>query len=148
MILCYLKYKWKKHLLLGKKFGEGREHLVYLKGDYVYKVVMKKTKNIIDFIEFILEYIKLRNVIPFQVPNKFVGIVFFEGRFYPIFKQKKLDPLTIYNEDFVKAINKLVEDVPLHKGQYICDLRPCNFGMLNGELKAFDVYTRWKCENY
>jgi len=65
MILCCLKYRWKKHLLLGKKFGEGREHLVYSKGDYVYKVLMKKTKSVISFIELILEYIKLRNVIPF-----------------------------------------------------------------------------------
>jgi hypothetical protein len=147
-MICYLKYKWRKHLLLGKKLGEGREHLVYSKGDYVYKVVINKSNNIINFIDLIVEYIKVRNSIPFQVPCKFIGIAIFNGYICPIFKQRKLEPLNMDITTFIEESNKLLKNVILFKGQYICDIRPCNFGMLDGKLKAFDVYTRWKCENY
>jgi hypothetical protein len=86
MILCYLKYKWKKHLLLGTKIGEGNEQLVYAKGDYVYKVRYKKTSNPIDFIEYVIDYLKRRNCVPFQMPYKFIGIAYLDNHFYPIFK--------------------------------------------------------------
>ena len=139
MILCYLKYKWKKHLLLGTKIGEGSEHIVFAKGDYVYKVRDKKTSNPIDFIEYVIDYLKRRNCIPFQIPCKFAGIVFLNKHFYPVFKQQRIEPMTLDMDTFYKKITEYIDMVPLGKNQYLNDVRLANFGVLNGELKAFDV---------
>lgn len=139
MILCYLKYKWKKHLLLGTKIGEGSEHIVFAKGDYVYKVRDKKTKSLIDFIEYVIDYLKRRNCIPFQIPCKFTGIVFLNKHFYPIFKQQKIEPMTLDKDIYYKKLDEYLAMVPLKKNQYLNDIRLANFGVLNGELKAFDV---------
>lgn len=139
MILCYLKYKWKKHLLLGTKIGEGNEHLVYAKDDYVYKVRYKKTKGLIDFIEYVIDYLKRRNCVPFQMPYKFIGIAYLDNHFYPIFKQRKVEPMTLDSDTFYKELDRLIPTVPLEGHQYVNDIRRPNFGLYKGQLKAIDV---------
>lgn len=137
MILCYVKYKWRNHLLLGKKIGEGSEHLVFAKNDYVYKIKTHKTKNIFDFIEYIFEYYRKRNTIFFQLPLKFVGVAYFEKHFYPIFKQRRVEPVTMSDHELWLKWEELRS---IEKDKSIQDFRRSNFGMLNGELKAIDVY--------
>lgn len=131
-----MKYKWRNHLLLGKKLGEGKEHLVFTRGKYVYKINWYKSKNIIDIIKHIFKYLRIRNSIPFQVPCKFVGFCFLGGYMFPIFKQLKLEHLTWDIYTFYTEVGKLERDF----GRYVRDVKPNNFGLLNGELKAFDVY--------
>ena len=135
MILCYVKWKWTRHFLLGKELGYGRQHVVYEKGKYVYKIRVKKTSNIIDFIKLIKKYYK-RNTIPYQIPAKFVGIAYIDKHFYPIFKQLKLEPVTMSTNEFYSQIKELYKDCKLR----ISDRKPANFGMLNGELRAIDLY--------
>ena len=121
------------HWLIGKCIGKGAEHTVYAKGKYVYKIRRYKSSDIFDLIEFIIIYLRRRNSIPFQLPVKFVGLAYMDKHIYPIFKQLKTEPIN-YQQfiEKVKNINKI-------NNRYVKDMKPTNFGILNGKIFAIDV---------
>ena len=121
------------HWLIGKCIGKGAEHTVYAKGKYVYKIRRYKSSDIFDLIEFIIIYLRRRNSIPFQLPVKFIGLAYMDKHIYPIFKQLKTEPIN-YQQfiEKVKNINKI-------NNRYVKDMKPTNFGILNGEIFAIDV---------
>ena len=121
------------HWLIGKCIGKGAEHTVYAKDKYVYKIRRYKSSDIFDLIEFIIIYLRRRNFIPFQLPVKFVGLTYMNKHIYPIFKQLKTESIN-YQQfiEKVKNINKI-------NNRYVKDMKPTNFGILNGEVFAIDV---------
>ena len=121
------------HWLIGKCIGKGAEHTVYAKGKYVYKIRRYKSSDIFDLIEFIIIYLRRRNSIPFQLPVKFIGLAYMDKHIYPIFKQLKTEPIN-YQQfiEKVKNINKI-------NNRYVKDMKPTNFGILNGKIFAIDV---------
>ena len=121
------------HWLIGKYIGKGAEHTVYAKGKYVYKIRRYESSDIFDLIEFIIIYLRRRNSIPFQLPVKFVGLAYMDKHIYPIFKQLKTEPIN-YQQfiEKVKNINKI-------NNRYVKDMKPTNFGILNGKIFAIDV---------
>ena len=121
------------HWLIGKCIGKGTEHTVYAKGKYVYKIRRYKSSDIFDLIEFIIIYLRRRNSIPFQLPVKFVGLAYMDKHIYPIFKQLKTEPI-----NYQQFIEK-VKNIDKINNRYVKDMKPTNFGILNGEVFAIDV---------
>ena len=121
------------HWLIGKCIGKGGEHTVYAKGKYVYKIRRYKSSDIFDLIEFIIIYLRKRNSIPFQLPVKFVGLAYMDKHIYPIFKQLKTEPI-----NYQQFIEK-VKNIDKINNRYVKDMKPTNFGILNGEVFAIDV---------
>ena len=121
------------HWLRGKCIGKGAEHTVYAKGKYVYKIRRYKSSDIFDLIEFIIIYLRRRNSIPFQLPVKFVGLAYMDKHIYPIFKQLKTEPI-----NYQQFIEK-VKNIDKINNRYVKDMKPTNFGILNGEVFAIDV---------
>ena len=121
------------HWLIGKCIGKGAEHTVYAKGKYVYKIRRYKSSDIFDLIEFIIIYLRRRNSIPFQLPVKFVGLAYMDKHIYPIFKQLKTEPI-----NYQQFIEK-VKNIDKINNRYVKDMKPTNFGILNGEVFAIDV---------
>ena len=110
---------------LGKLIGQGKEHLVFAKNDkYVYKVFTLKIKNIFTLIRVIYQYLDSRNSIPYQLPCKFVGITYYSGYLFPIFKQRRVKPL---DRDY-----ELPDEYK--------DVRKSNFGIYDGKVVAIDIY--------
>ena len=121
------------HWLIGKCIGKGAEHTVYAKDKYVYKIRRYKSSDIFDLIEFIIIYLRRRNSIPFQLPVKFVGLAYMDKHIYPIFKQLKTEPI-----NYQQFIEK-VKNIDKINNRYVKDMKPTNFGILNGEVFAIDV---------
>ena len=121
------------HWLIGKCIGKGAEHTVYAKGKYVYKIRRYKSSDIFDLIEFIIIYLRRRNSIPFQLPVKFVGLAYMDKHIYPIFKQLKTEPI-----NYQQFIEK-VKNIDKINNRYVKDMKPANFGILNGKVFAIDV---------
>ena len=121
------------HWLIGKCIGKGAEHTVYAKGKYVYKIRRYKSSDIFDLIEFIIIYLRRRNSIPFQLPVKFVGLAYIDKHIYPIFKQLKTEPI-----NYQQFIEK-VKNIDKINNRYVKDMKPTNFGILNGKVFAIDV---------
>ena len=121
------------HWLIGKCIGKGAEHTVYAKGKYVYKIRRYKSSDIFDLIEFIIIYLRRRNSIPFQLPVKFIGLAYMDKHIYPIFKQLKTEPI-----NYQQFIEK-VKNIDKINNRYVKDMKPTNFGILNGEIFAIDV---------
>ena len=121
------------HWLIGKCIGKGAEHTVYAKGKYVYKIRRYKSSDIFDLIEFIIIYLRRRNSIPFQLPVKFVGLAYMDKHIYPIFKQLKTEPI-----NYQQFIEK-VKNIDKINNRYVKDIKPTNFGILNGKIFAIDV---------
>ena len=121
------------HWLIGKYIGKGAEHTVYAKGKYVYKIRRYKSSDIFDLIEFIIIYLRRRNSIPFQLPVKFVGLAYMDKHIYPIFKQLKTEPI-----NYQQFIEK-VKNIDKINNRYVKDMKPTNFGILNGKIFAIDV---------
>ena len=121
------------HWLIGKCIGKGAEHTVYAKGKYVYKIRRYKSSDIFDLIEFIIIYLRRRNSIPFQLPVKFVGLAYMNKHIYPIFKQLKTEPI-----NYQQFIEK-VKNIDKINNRYVKDMKPTNFGILNGKIFAIDV---------
>ena len=121
------------HWLIGKCIGKGAEHTVYAKGKYVYKIRRYKSSDIFDLIEFIIIYLRRRNSIPFQLPVKFVGLAYMDKHIYPIFKQLKTEPI-----NYQQFIEK-VKNIDKINNRYVKDMKPTNFGILNGKIFAIDV---------
>ena len=121
------------HWLICKCIGKGAEHTVYAKGKYVYKIRRYKSSDIFDLIEFIIIYLRRRNSIPFQLPVKFVGLAYMDKHIYPIFKQLKTEPI-----NYQQFIEK-VKNIDKINNRYVKDMKPTNFGILNGEVFAIDV---------
>ena len=121
------------HWLIGKCIGKGAEHTVYAKGKYVYKIRRYKSSDIFDLIEFIIIYLRRRNSIPFQLPVKFVGLAYMDKHIYAIFKQLKTEPI-----NYQQFIEK-VKNIDKINNRYVKDMKPTNFGILNGEVFAIDV---------
>ena len=121
------------HWLIGKCIGKGAEHTVYAKGKYVYKIRRDKSSDIFDLIEFIIIYLRRRNSIPFQLPVKFVGLAYIDKHIYPIFKQLKTEPI-----NYQQFIEK-VKNIDKINNRYVKDMKPTNFGILNGKIFAIDV---------
>ena len=121
------------HWLIGKCIGKGAEHTVYAKGKYVYKIRRYESSDIFDLIEFIIIYLRRRNSIPFQLPVKFVGLAYINKHIYPIFKQLKTEPI-----NYQQFIEK-VKNIDKINNRYVKDMKPTNFGILNGEVFAIDV---------
>ena len=121
------------HWLIGKCIGKGAEHTVYAKGKYVYKIRRYKSSDIFDLIEFIIIYLRRRNSIPFQLPVKFIGLAYMDKHIYPIFKQLKTEPI-----NYQQFIEK-VKNIDKINNRYVKDMKPTNFGILNGKIFAIDV---------
>lgn len=121
------------HWLIGKCIGKGAEHTVYAKGKYVYKIRRYKSSDIFDLIEFIIIYLRRRNSIPFQLPVKFIGLAYMDKHIYPIFKQLKTEPI-----NYQQFIEK-VKNIDKINNRYVKDMKPTNFGILNGKVFAIDV---------
>ena len=121
------------HWLIGKCIGKGAEHTVYAKDKYVYKIRRYKSSDIFDLIEFIIIYLRRRNSIPFQLPVKFVGLAYMDKHIYPIFKQLKTEPI-----NYQQFIEK-VKNIDKINNRYVKDMKPTNFGILNGKIFAIDV---------
>ena len=121
------------HWLIGKCIGKGAEHTVYAKGKYVYKIRRYKSSDIFDLIEFIIIYLRRRNSIPFQLPVKFVGLAYIDKHIYPIFKQLKTEPI-----NYQQFIEK-VKNIDKINNRHVKDMKPTNFGILNGQVFAIDV---------
>ena len=121
------------HWLIGKCIGKGAEHTVYAKDKYVYKIRRYKSSDIFDLIEFIIIYLRRRNSIPFQLPVKFIGLAYMDKHIYPIFKQLKTEPI-----NYQQFIEK-VKNIDKINNRYVKDMKPTNFGILNGEVFAIDV---------
>lgn len=138
MLVVKLNSKQEKHWLLGEKIGEGKHHIVFAKKKYVYKIRKYLTSNIPEFVEFVIFYSRRRNSIPFQIPSKFIGIAFVDNHIFPIFKQEKIEPMTLDESTFREQSIKLVKSLKC-KYRWVEDQRSDNFGLKNGELKAIDV---------
>ena len=136
MFMVKVNPKTKHHWLLGDRIGKGAQHIVFAKNDYVYKIRTHSTKDIFDFIEFVVIYLRKRNMIPWQLPCKFIGVAYMNKCFYPIFKQKKAEKVS--DEEFMKFVPTLHE-MGFVNGRHIRDFRPPNFGKLNGKIYAIDV---------
>ena len=121
------------HWLIGKCIGKGAEHTVYAKDKYVYKIRRYKSSDIFDLIEFIIIYLRRRNSIPFQLPVKFIGLAYMDKHIYPIFKQLKTEPI-----NYQQFIEK-VKNIDKINNRYVKDMKPTNFGILNGKIFAIDV---------
>ena len=121
------------HWLIGKCIGKGAEHTVYAKDKYVYKIRRYKASDIFDLIEFIIIYLRRRNSIPFQLPVKFIGLAYMDKHIYPIFKQLKTEPI-----NYQQFIEK-VKNIDKINNRYVKDMKPTNFGILNGKIFAIDV---------
>ena len=128
--------KAKHHWLLGDRIGKGAQHIVFAKNDYVYKIRTKISENIFDFIEFVIIYLRKRNMISWQLPCKFVGLCYMKGHIYPVFKQRKAE-LINYDEfhEFLPTLHKL----SIVNGRHIRDCRYPNFGKIDGKIYAIDV---------
>ena len=127
-MIIFLKWGQEYHPKLGHMFNHGIEHNIYYKDgkDYVYKVFGRKISNIFKFIKTVYRYLDSRNTISCQMPCRLVGMAIDGKYMFPIFKQKKVEPLDKNGE----------YDLP---GNFK-DKRPCNFGMYNGRIVAIDVY--------